>query len=143
MPLPTELLESYLATRYTAATPGGEVVIRIGRRHPEVDALLAEAIAAARGGAASWAYLTAWNPRSRRLSDAENRLRQAALIAKIGNRHAYFEGEGIATDGIWREPSLLILGISRAEAVQLGRQFEQNAIVAGEHGGEAELVCLD
>ena len=137
MPLPTQLLESYLATRYTAATPGGEVVIRVGRRHPEVDALLE------RTGASCWAYLTAWNPRSRRLPDEENRRRQAALVAELSGRYACLEGEGVAADGSWREPSVLVLGIDREATRRVAEKYEQNAFVYGERGGAAELVVCD
>ena len=135
MPLPPDLKESYLRTAYTARTDDGSaLVIRVGRRHPELDALLAEA------QASSWAFITAWNPWSRQLSEEANRLRQSALLAEIGGRFRYFKGEGIAEDGVWVEPSLLILGISRAEALRLAEQFEQNAIVVAERGGAAELA---
>jgi hypothetical protein len=39
--------------------------------------------------------------------------------------------------------SLFILGLSEAEAIDLGREFGQNAVVCGDHGGIARLcwVC--
>mgnify|MGYP001765443970 CR=1 FL=1 len=43
-------------------------------------------------------------------------------------------------DGSWREPSVLVRGIARAKAVQLGRKYGQNAIVFVPRGGAAELV---
>src|SRR5687767_9767003 len=68
MPLPPDLKESYLRTAYTARTgDGSALVIRVGRRHPELDALLAET------QASSWAFITAWNPWSRQLSEEANR----------------------------------------------------------------------
>jgi uncharacterized protein len=40
------------------------------------------------------------------------------------------------------EPSVLLLGIPRAEAIALGRRLEQNAIVFVERGGAPELVLM-
>jgi hypothetical protein len=137
MPLTPELLELYLATRYTAATPGGEVVIRIGQRHAAVDLLLE------RLGERSCAYLTACNPRSRALDPEQNRARQAALASELEGRYTCFEGEGVAADGSWREPSLLVIGISRGEANRLAEHWGQNAFVWGEIGGAAELILCD
>jgi hypothetical protein len=55
-----------------------------------------------------------------------------------------FLGEGIGDDGAWPpEPSILVLGIEREAAVQLGRLFGQRAIVCGELGGLATLVLCD
>ena len=46
--------------------------------------------------------------------------------------------------GIWPpEKSLLILGIDREEARELGSQFGQNAIIFGERGGSPELLMLN
>jgi hypothetical protein len=53
-------------------------------------------------------------------------------------------GAGAGDDGRWApEPSLLVLGLPRAEAVELARRFGQEAIVAGRRGAPAELVYCD
>ena len=50
-------------------------------------------------------------------------------------------GEGVGEDPKWQpEESALILGISRGEAVKLGRRFGQLAIVAGRCGRSARLI---
>ena len=55
----------------------------------------------------------------------------------------HFEGEGVAGDGAFAEPSVLIVGIGEDEAVALGARFGQCAIVVGKRGGTAELAyCL-
>lgn len=52
-----------------------------------------------------------------------------------------FEGYGESPTGDWEpETSLLILNIARDEAIELGNELEQNAIVSGEIEGLAELV---
>lgn len=55
-----------------------------------------------------------------------------------------FEGEGIGDNGTWPpEPSYLVLGICRPDAIALGHRFEQAAIVAGDAGGTAELILCN
>ncbi len=54
-----------------------------------------------------------------------------------------FEGEGRGSDDKWKpELSLLILGISKENAIKLGKEFEQNAIVYGAKGELPELLIL-
>jgi hypothetical protein len=130
------LFEAYRRTTFIAETPRGRLALRIGVRSAHLDALLASV------GATTWAYVTAWNPGSVRRSDEENERRQRELAQGVADRGLIaYTGEGIGDDGEWpREPSLLILGIARAQAIQLGRRFGQVAIVYGELGAAAELV---
>lgn len=54
--------------------------------------------------------------------------------------HPMFSGEGIGDDGTWpAERSVLVLGIERAIAIELGRRFGQRAILCGRLGGPATL----
>lgn len=110
--------------------------IRIGRAHLWLDALLGER------GVRTWGFITAVNPQSRLLTDAQNQRRQALLRAELDRLGlAFFEGEGIGDDGTHpAEPSYLVLGISRDQAIALARQFDQAAIVFGEIDGPAGLV---
>jgi hypothetical protein len=130
------LLEAYRRTRFVANTPKGRLSLRVGRRCGELDDLLAS------HGVTTWVYVTAFNPRSIPLPAEENWARQRELersVAKLGL--VWYPGEGIADDGRWPpEPSLLVLGIVRNDAVRLGQQFGQLAVVYGELGQEAELV---
>jgi hypothetical protein len=133
------LLAAYRRTRFCADTAQGRIVIRVGESHPELDAVLRAT------GSEAWAYVTAFNPGSVRLSDAKNDTRQGALenaLRRLG--HPMFQGEGIGDDGTWPpERSVLVLGIEREVAVQLGRAFGQRAIVCGELGGLATLALCD
>ena len=53
-----------------------------------------------------------------------------------------FEGQGVPDAADWEpEISLLVLGIGREQAVAIGRDFGQLAIVCGRPGGVAELVA--
>ena len=129
---------AYRATTYAAALPGGVVALRVGGTHSALDAFLAAA------GATSWAFVSAWNPRSAPLPAEENATRQRALVAAVGALGlAAFPGVGRGDDGSPPEESLLIAGITRDAAGALGERFSQNAVVFGELGRPAELLWLD
>ena len=134
--LTPELLRAYRATRYVARTPRGALTIRVDHSCTKLDALCNEF------GASSWAFITAWNPRSLPLPRSENDVRNDALLAALTSIGArVFGGEGIGTDPTWPpERSFLALGVNRAAALELGRRFEQLAIVWGQRGGAAELL---
>jgi hypothetical protein len=124
-------MRAYHQTSFFADTPRGRIRLRIREKSAELEAILfAE-------GAREWAYVTACNPGSRPLSHRENVRRQEALEREVSGRGLVFlRGEGVGDDGQWPpEPSLLILGIARDQAVDLGGRFGQKAIVFGETGG--------
>lgn len=129
---------AYRAAIYvvSAATDWPEVVIRCGEQSVEVDHLLA------RHGLDDWAFITAWNPRSRLLPAAENEARMARLRVTLRDRgHPWLPGWGGDREGEWpAEPSLLVLGIPEAEAVALAAAFDQHAILVGRRGGPARLT---
>ena len=137
MPLDPKLRAAYEATDYVVfAEP--ELVIRIGEPNPDLDALMESA------EASSAAFLTAANPDGELQSDAENRaaldeLRKAELL----RFRPQYDGEGRDPLGKWpAEPSLLVVGISRDDAVFIGLSHAQNAIVFVEKGQAPELVVL-
>jgi len=127
---------AYRKTSYFADTPAGRLRIRIGEAHPVLDTLLT-----ARGHR-HWAYVTAHNPGSLRLSADQNRTRHTRLEADVRARgYAVFPGEGVGDDGEWPpEASLLILGMPRAEATALGHAHAQRAVVWGGVGEPALLL---
>ena len=132
MPLTPVLIESYERALY--ALDSG-AVLRIGVHNPDLDRLLAT------HGAATAAFVTAANPRGEARSWAQNEAAMAALQASLAL--PCLPGEGRDPEGGWSpEPSLLVLGIARADAEVLGRRLEQNAIVFIERGRAPELVFL-
>ena len=137
MPLDPELRAAYEATDYVVfAEPG--LVIRIGEPNPDLDALMESA------EAATAALLTAANPGGELHSDEENRaalaeLRKSGLL----RFRTQYDGEGRDPLGKWpAEPSLLVIGISRDDAVFIGVSHAQNAIVFVEKGRAPELMVL-
>jgi hypothetical protein len=133
------LLDAYRCTSFIANAPKGRLCLRVGQRCLELDNLLAGQ------RVTTWAYVTACNPGSEPLPAEENVTRQRELVravAEVGLTS--YPGEGIGDDGQWPpEPSLLILGIARDDAVLLGRQFGQLAVVYGELGRETELLVCE
>ena len=131
-PVSPELLAAYRAAQYVVRDP--PIVLRIGERSGELDALL--------GAAAGAAFLSAANPGSERLSDEENARRAAGLREMLDAAGTpYREGEGRDPRHAWPpEPSFLVLGIARGEAIRLARGLGQNAFVWCERGKAPELV---
>ncbi|TJZ76332.1 DUF3293 domain-containing protein [Chitiniphilus eburneus] len=126
---------AYRATRYVV--PSLALALRIGATHADLDAVLQ------RHGVRSWAFVSACNPYSAaQLCAHENLARHQNLIDVVRQSGwVCFEGAGEPRGGDWAaEPSLLILGIARGDAMALGERFEQNAVVFGDMGGVAELL---
>ena len=128
---------AYESTDYCVDdAPGGAFKIRCGERSPQVDHLLADA------GLDDWVYITACNPGSHQLSDAENGRRMIALEARLQALPCVaYRGRGVGTAGDWPpEPSLLVLGLDEAQGLALGQEFGQVAIVVGRRGDKARLA---
>jgi hypothetical protein len=90
------------------------------------------------------AFVTACNPRGELLDDAVNTQRQAALALEISRLgRLAIDGIGRHPQGGWPpEPSFLVPGLTRAAAQQLGRQFEQNAILWSDADAMPQLILL-
>jgi hypothetical protein len=91
------------------------------------------------------AFITACNPFSRALSDAQNIQRQGELAKELRGRSLKFlEGVGEHPSGDWPgEVSFLVLGLSLEAAKSLGQRYEQNAIVWSGADGVPKLVMLN
>ena len=137
--LPPKLEEAYLSTSYWVEEVKRPFKIRVGKSNPQLENLLT------RYGVNSWAYITACNPRSTPQTLEENERQHAKLLHATQSLGCQaLSGHGVGDDGIWPpEKSLLILGIDRISACELGKHFGQNAIVVGERGGSPELLMLN
>jgi uncharacterized protein DUF3293 len=119
-----------IAYRQTSYQVGG-IKIRIGRRSPAMDRLLL--LAAAQEAA----FITAYNPYSRRMPFGWNQRMQARLTAAM-RRHQL-----IPANGHWRrwsEGHLLALADAR-QVRTVARQFRQNGIVIVRRGQPARLLA--
>jgi putative PIN family toxin of toxin-antitoxin system len=132
MPLTPQIIEAYEKALYVVQ---GGPVLRIGERSAELEAWLDTQ------AAATAAFITAANPRGEQSSHAANEAAMSALHASLA--WPYLPAEGRDPEGRWSaEPSALVLGISRPDAVALGRRLAQNAIVFVEKGAAPELVLM-
>jgi hypothetical protein len=133
------LLAAYKATNYWVDdAPCGPFHFRIGEQCPALDRLLSET------GFNEWVYITACNPGSRHLPDAENASRMFELESRLRTLPCVIcHGRGVGTIGDWPpEPSLLVLGLSEDQGLELGRSFGQAAIVVGRRGEPARLLWV-
>lgn len=129
----------YKATTFRVETADGPIDLRIGENNPGIDDLLTK------HKATEWAYITAWNPGSLPLPADENALAHKKLLQIIQDRgFVHHLGEGIPDQDGWApERSVWIAGMGRQDAVKVGRQFGQKAIVVGSLGGLAKLVFCE
>jgi hypothetical protein len=76
-------------------------------------------------------FITACNPFSQPLDEQTNLRRQEALAAELRRRSlAFLPGAGRHPSNDWPpEPSFLVLGLALEASKNLGRHYEQNAIV--------------
>ena len=126
------LILAYLKTLFYVS--GIDESFRIGERVAQMDAIMRN------HDHVSWAFITSDNPLSKQLPDSENDRRREHLRQKL-NGYVLFDAEGRDPENIWpAEQSYLISGISRTEAVEIGRYFTQRAILTGEMGMPALLV---
>ena len=135
-----ELFEAYKNTTYRIYLPLGEIDIRIGVMNPLLQELLF------RNNSESWAFITACNPYSVMQNEDANTLLNTQLeLYLLEKRYVFFKGMGVGDDDSWEpEASFMVLDIRKEDAVKLGRQFKQNAIVVGVIGNAPELVdCLN
>lgn len=119
------LWRAYRQTHYRVDDGDRGFTLRIGRFSPGLAALYA------RFDRRCAAFVTAWNPASVPPADHEdNPRRLQALIAEVQSRGLpWLPGEGRSAEGGWAEPSVLVLGLERTEALALGRAWGQKAIV--------------
>jgi hypothetical protein len=138
--LDERLIAAYRATDYVLFVGDGhDVTLNIGRHNRQFDRELE------RRKTTTAVVVTAYNPRSVVLSDAENCARHAALTALLdAEGHDYALGEGRDPTGHWKaELECVVFGIPVEAGLELSRRFEQNAIVFVQRGQAPELVYPD
>jgi hypothetical protein len=115
------------------------VVLRVGESNSALDGFLA------RLGVSEWAFVTAANPGSQLLPTEENALRHRRLREALEVQgYWFFPAVAIGDRGNWPpEQGFLIVGMAERDAVAMGRELGQNAIVYGCRGGLPRLGwCL-
>ncbi len=123
--LPVELIEAYRRTEFRVLG-SHQFTLRVGLISQSLRRLFeTEDVRSA-------AFLTAWNPYSAPASTEHNHDAQTGLMRRL-MREGYptVDGFGIDLTSDWEgEDSVLVLGMSLEKAQDLGRELNQNAIVA-------------
>ena len=109
------MLTAYRRTSYEVAG----IHVRVGRRSPGMDVLLLAA------GVREAAFVTAFNPYSRRMPPGWNRRMLAHLASTLRRRQV---SPGTGSWRRWSESHLIVFGDTRPTA-RLARHFRQNGIV--------------
>lgn len=133
----TALIQAYLETDYRILN-SNPFTLKVGVACPELAVLNTEY------RVTSSAFITAYNPISQRLSDADNARQQAKLAQTLRQSgYVFLDGIGQHPSNDWPgEPGFLVLGIDLETAMKLGDQFEQNAIIWNNIDSVPELVLL-
>jgi len=139
--LAPSLLQAYRETHYKVNAGPSDLehfVLRIGEASKRLAGLHKKF------GADCSAYITACNPWSESLPDAENAKRQENLLHLLRTRSLrWLEGIGQRPDNQWPgEPSVLILGLSLAAAKVLAQDCQQNAFVWSGADFTPQLVLM-
>ena len=132
-----ELLDSYTEANYHVyADPS--FILKIDISSKELRILLIEL------NVKFAAFITAFNPYSQELPLKENRLRNKKLEGKIKSLDLYYiKGDGRCGDsGEVGEESFLVFGLSKKQAINLGKESQQNAIVVCDTNATPSLLLL-
>lgn len=134
MSAPSALHDLYLASHYDVRMPGGKrVTLRVGQAVPLVLVDWTED---------NWplVFVSACNPQSRNLPAKVNRQRMRALLERLGaQRTRVLAGAGHIPGQDWREPSLLVAGLTIEQADAIAFDFDQNAILIADRVDKVEL----
>src|SRR5579885_3590768 len=133
------LLRQYLATVYELPTPNGPLRVSMDGDAITDPSTLPEPLTK------PFSILTAYNPRSmllpRKVNDARHGVMRDLLILgcwRVESCIGYEE----EPEGTWREPSFLVHGMDREEALAFGRVFRQNTIIVNRNA-RPELTVTD
>ena len=133
------LLRQYMSTVYELPTTNGPLRVSLDGDIVSDASSLPELLRQ------PFCIVTAYNPRSMllplKVNDARHAVMRDLLILGCYRVEACV-GYEEEPEGTWREPSWLVHGIERDEAIAFGRVFRQNSIVLNKNG-RPELMVTD
>jgi len=135
--LEPDLISAYEVTNFhVKAEPA--FTLNVGKVSEELKALFKQ------NNVSNAAFITAWNPYSKSLSDEENQSRNDQLENQLNIQSLTFiDGFGQDPLGQWSgEDSFLVFGIDLEASKKLGVQFQQNAIVWSDINAIPKLILL-
>lgn len=121
-----ELLAAYASTNYKVDLPSVQITLKVGEGFQPPDGFTGVRLA----------VVTAANPFSRRLSDAENAERHVDLVQSVEALGlSWFPAEGVDPTGQWPpEVSLAVVDATDAQLDDWMGRFGQNAVVVADVG---------
>ena len=126
-----ELATAYAAAHYAVVLDGDAIALRVGEPACDVEAYWA---------ARSYAFITAWNPASRPLSEEANNLADARLVARMDVLGLAFHPAWASDhDRQWRESGWLIADVEPVLLDALAAEFGQAGVLYWEHGEAVRL----
>jgi hypothetical protein len=133
------LLRQYMSTVYELPTASGPLRVSLDGEIVADPSSLPEILRS------PFCIVTAYNPRSmllpRKVNDGRHGVMRDLLVLgcyRVESCVGYEE----EPEGTWREPSWLVHGIDREEALAFGRVFRQNTIIVNRNG-RPELTVTD
>jgi Protein of unknown function (DUF3293) len=133
------LLRSYLATVYEFSASQGPLRASLDGDAVADSSTLPELLQK------PFALLTGYNPRSmllpRKVNEQRHQVMRDLLVLGV-YRVESCVGYEDDPEGTWREPSWVVHGMDRDEAIAFGRVFRQNTIVVCA-SGRPELIVTD
>ncbi|MCX7198778.1 MAG: DUF3293 domain-containing protein [Proteobacteria bacterium] len=131
-------VRAYMATAYRLGHTAQDIVLTIGQRSERLAMLFAAS------SVDCGAFLTAYNPRGTIQSDADNERGHAELAGLLRKQgHRAIEGSGSEEGTDWpSEKSWFALGQPLDQARDLGRRFDQDAIVWAGADAVPQLILL-
>lgn len=133
------LLRSYLATVYELPTSSGPLRVSLDGDMVPDPSQLPEVLQK------PFAVITGYNPRSmllpRKVNEQRHQVMRDLLVLGV-YRVESCVGYEDDPEGTWREPSWLVHGMDRDEAIAFGRVFRQNTIVMCS-AARPELIVTD
>lgn len=119
-------MEAYKRTDYSVFADNKTYVLKINESNIDWNSFLIEK------AYSFYFYITAWNPYSNLLTHEENTKANLELKTTLESlRLLVFDGVGKSQDSVWYEDSFCALGGNKDLAIQLGKDYRQNAIVYG------------
>ncbi|GKS68452.1 protein of unknown function [Nitrosomonas sp. PY1] len=133
-----KLIASYYQTQYWVSIEREKVVVFIDRYSERIKSLLIQF------GASCAAIVTAYNSYSQLSSENANCFANELLRNFLAQNHYHFlESLNVDPTQTWPpEKSFFVFGLEFHAAQNIGRQFDQNAIVWMRHDAIARLILL-
>jgi hypothetical protein len=131
---PIALARAFASAVYRVELGGEPVEFHVGRTADDIEQRLP---------AATYAFITAWNPDAERQPQQENARDDDALVARLAALGVEFRRTWAQdAEGGHREAGWLIAGLDLERADALGREFEQAGILGWVAGAPVRLRML-